>query len=395
MISLANRRRDIADAHPHPLGLETARQARAFHQGFAEYAPTPLVALPGLAARLGIGRLWIKDEAGRFGLKAFKVLGGSYAMGRALMARAGEPAGDMTLPHLLALRDRLGQLCFVTATDGNHGAGVAWTARALGHQAVVYMPRGTAAQRVRFIEGLGAQAIVTDMPYDDTARLAWQTAQAKGWLFAQDTTMPGYTQFPANCMRGYTTMALECLEALQGERPSHVIIQAGAGTLAGGIAGFCHQAWADDPPRLIVVEADSCNAIQRTAAADDGRLHKAQGDLDTIMAGLSVGEVCTVGWEVLRHSADHFAAIGNREAADGMRVLGAPLAYDQRVIAGESGAAGLGFLYAFMSDEAYAPQRQALGLDRDSKVLCFNTEGDTDQAHYLQVVWRGAHGLGV
>lgn len=371
------------------LGPDTAREARDFHRGFEAYAPTPLVSLPALAGHLGLGALWVKDEAGRFGLKAFKVLGGSYAMARALLARAGEGAAPPRLDRLRALP---GGLTFVTATDGNHGAGIAWTARALGHRAVVYMPRGAAQQRVAFIEGLGARVVVTDCPYDDTARLAWRAAREQGWILAQDTTLPGCSSFPADCMRGYTTMALECLEALAGERPSHIVIQAGAGTLAGAVAGFFSQIWPENPPRLIVVEAEGCQAIQATAAASDGRLRAAPGSLNTIMAGLSVGEVCQVAWEVLRRCADAFAAIGDREAADGMRVLGAPLGQDGRIVAGESGAAGLGFLYALMTSAAHAPLREALGLGEGSRVLCFNTEGDTDAAHYRRVVWEGAHG---
>ncbi|MHC1787248.1 MAG: diaminopropionate ammonia-lyase [Christensenellales bacterium] len=381
------------DGFSAAFGQACALSARRFHQGFSAYAPSPLRSLDLLAGHLGLGKLWIKDESARLGLQAFKALGGSYAIGCALMARLQEPPEGMSVAYLRSpqVRERLGQLTFVTATDGNHGAGIAWTARELGHRALVYMPRGSAPQRVRTIQALGAEVRVTGVPYDDTARIAQGAAEAQGWLFAQDTTAPGYEQFPLDCMSGYTTLALEAYEALP-QAPTHILVQAGAGTLAGAMAAYFGGVYRSQRPAFIVVEADSCNAIQRSAQARDGTLRKAEGDLSTIMAGLSVGEVCTVGWRALREGADCFAAIGDREAAAGMRVLGAPLPGDPRVEAGESGAAGLALLYALMREDRYADDRRMLGLDGSSRVLCLNTEGATDGENYRRIVWEGAYG---
>ncbi len=374
-----------------------AENARRFHRTLADYAPTPLQPLDQLAGFLGIGKLWVKDESSRFGLKAFKALGGSYAIGRTLMDRLQEPEERMTVDYLRsqAVRERLGDITFITTTDGNHGASIAWTARLLGYPAVVYMPRGTAPERVQRIENLGAKVIVTDMGYDDTARLSFAEAERNGWLAAQDTTAPGYEQFPFYCMQGYTTMALEALESLEaaGERPTHVFVQAGAGTLTGAITAFFAEVYKGNPPQLVVIEAESYNALQRTAAAADGRNRTAPGSDDTIMAGLSVGEVCTVAWEALRCSATTYAAVDNPTAATGMRVLGAPMPGDPRIISGESGAVGVGLLYAALAEPAGADLRAQLKLDKDSKVLCFSTEGDTDPAGYRSVVWEGAHPL--
>lgn len=374
-----------------------AQRARRFHLSLQDYAPTPLQPLDQLACHLGISKLWVKDESGRFGLKAFKALGGSYAIARTLMDRLQEPEEYMTVDYLRseAVRRRLGDLTFITTTDGNHGASIAWTARLLDYPAVVYMPRGTAPERVHRIENLGAQVIVTDMGYDDTVRLSFAEAERNGWLAAQDTTASGYEQFPFYCMQGYTTMALEALEALEatGQKPTHVFVQAGAGTLTGAITAFFAQAYPDNPPLLAVIEAESYNALQRTAEAADGHNRAAPGSNDTIMAGLSVGEVCTVAWDALRCSATCYAAVDNPTAATGMRVLGAPLLGDPRVISGESGAVGVGLLYAALADPKQTELRKKLKLNRDSRVLCFSTEGDTDPQGYRRVVWEGAFPL--
>ena len=157
-------------------GLEQAQTVRRFHQSFPEYSVTPLVELKSLAEELGVSNIFVKDESYRFGLNAFKVLGGSYAIAREIGIRMGISEEELTLARLLQpdVQARLGQLRFVTATDGNHGRGVAWTAKRLGHRAVVFMPKGTAAERLENIRKLGAEASITDCNYDDSVRLARQ-----------------------------------------------------------------------------------------------------------------------------------------------------------------------------------------------------------------------------
>ena len=124
-------------------GYENAQKVQAFHASFPEYAPTPLVSLDGLAGKLGLGNLYVKDESYRFGLNAFKVLGGSYAIGSYIAKRLGMDISELPYERLVSqeIRQKLGEITFVTATDGNHGRGVAWTANRLGQKAVVYMPK--------------------------------------------------------------------------------------------------------------------------------------------------------------------------------------------------------------------------------------------------------------
>lgn len=379
-----------------PFGLAEAKAARSFHRSLPGYAPTPLVALPGLARALGIESFHVKDESPRFGLNAFKVLGGSFCIARVLAARLGLAPDNLTYEALTtpaALAERSG-LTFVTATDGNHGRGIAWTARALGCRSVVYLPRGSSPERLANIRALGADASVTDLLYDDAVRLAGRQAAAHGWTLVQDTSWAGYEEIPTRIMQGYTTMALETTEQLDALRPTHIFLQAGVGAMAGAMAGFFASYYGSDLPVITVVEPHKANCLFRTAQAGDGSLHKAEGPMDTIMAGLACGEPCGVGWKVLDACTGHFLSVPDELSAKGMRILGNPCPGDRPLVSGESGAVSVGTAAQILTQPALAHLRDALELDARSRILCFSTEGDTDRAKYRRIVWDGLYPVG-
>ncbi|MGM9568432.1 MAG: diaminopropionate ammonia-lyase [Clostridia bacterium] len=377
---------------PSPFSLEKAREVRAFHQSFPEYAPTPLIHLKDLAALLGVSGLYVKDESKRFGLNAFKGLGGSYGIGRCLGEELGIPAEDLRFDALTSesVREQLGDRTFVTATDGNHGRGVAWAASRLGFQSVVYMPRGSSPERLKNIRAQGAEAFITDFGYDDAVRFASRQAEKNGWLLVQDTAWEGYEEIPARIMEGYTTMALEAVEQLGNVRPTHIFLQAGVGAMAGALAGFFADYYGSDLPVISVVEPSAADCIFRTAKAADGALHVAEGPLDTIMAGLACGEPCTIGWEMLDAYARNFFSVPDDVAAEGMRILGNPAGEDARIVSGESGAVTVGLAGAVLRRRELSGIREKLGLDQNSRILCFSTEGDTDSQNYRRIVWDGA-----
>lgn len=377
-------------------GYENAMKVNTFHKSFPEYSVTPLVTLKNLASNLGIKNIHVKDESYRFGLNAFKVLGGSYAIGNYIAKRLGMDIGELPYEKMVSpeIREKLGDLTFVTATDGNHGRGVAWTANRLKQKSVVYMPKGSAKERLDNILALGSDASITDMNYDDAVRLANKGAEQYGWVMVQDTAWEGYEDIPLWIMQGYTTMAYEVVEQLKArneERPTHIFLQAGVGAMSGGIAGFFADLYGDgdDHPIVTIVEPNKADCIYRTAEANDGKLHFVKGDMDTIMAGLACGEPCTIGWKVLHDHADNFVSVPDYVAAKGMRILGNPLRGDDRVISGESGAATLGFVAEVMQNQSLDWLRRQLKLDENSVVLCFSTEGDTDKANYRRIVWDG------
>lgn len=367
------------------LSREQIQAVTAFHKTLPGYAPTPLVKLDGFAKRMGVGAVFLKDESKRFGLNAFKALGGSWAIADYLKETLNldEEVTFDSLRTALAGRE---PITFITATDGNHGRGVAWTARVLGQKAVVYMPKGSAAERLENIRAQGAQAMITEYNYDDTVRMAARDAEANGWVLVQDTAWPEYETIPTRIVQGYGTLAMEIVEQLGEERPTHLFLQAGVGSFAGAVLGCMVEAYGKDYPITTIMEPDKADCVYRSAAADDGKLHFVTGDMDTMMAGLACGEPCTVVWPVLNSYADAFVSCDDENAAQGMRLLGQPLGSDPVVVSGESGAVGAGLLERIMSGR-YEELRKALKLDGNSRVLLISTEGDTDRENYRKIVF--------
>lgn len=348
--------------------------ALEFHRSLACYRPTPLYSLPGLADEFGIGSLLIKDESQRFGLKAFKALGASYAMHRWMKANGSPAKGAVT---------------FCTATDGNHGRAVAWTAKALGQKAVVFVPRNTAPGRIAAIKGEGAQVIVVDGTYDDTVRRGAKDAAKNGWQVVSDTAYPGYLEIPAWIMGGYTTLFAETDRQLSEQKlpePDIVFLQAGVGGLA--CAGVSHYRAPkrENRPLLAVVEPVAADCLRASIASPDGSPVKDYGPQDSIMAGLNCGTPSPLAWPVIKAHCEYFLAVDDIFAEEAMRALAAPESGDPSVVAGESGAAGLAGLFALCRKPELEDDREELGLGEDCAVLVINTEGDTDPANYKKIV---------
>jgi diaminopropionate ammonia-lyase len=368
---------------------DMARQVRSFHKTMPGYGPTPLVSLEALSKYLGVHKIRVKDESYRFGLNAFKVLGASYALTSALRNKAGPKDGTLSLSLFRnpETQKRLGEITVITATDGNHGRAVAWSAHQLGCSAVVYMPKGSSPIRLENIRACGAEATIIDGNYDDAVKLAAEKAKQNGWLLLQDTAWPGYESIPGRIMQGYLTMFEEAFEQLGDDVPTHVFVQCGVGSFAASLQAYLVARFGHDRPLVAVVEPKNAACFYESIVAGDGRGHKAGGNLDTIMAGLACGEPSTLAWDILRDYADVFVACSDGPALRGMRVLGNPLAGDDRIISGESGAVTLGLLYALMRQPTLIPSKEALHLNDRSGILLFSTEGDTDPDHYREVVW--------
>ena len=377
------------------MGLSEVRKARAFHESFPQYTTTPLTRLDRMAAYLGLKEVYVKDESYRFGLNAFKVLGGSFAMARFIASETGRDVSELPYAVLTSdkLREEFGQATFFTATDGNHGRGVAWAANRLGQKAVVHMPKGSTQTRLENIAKEGAQVDIQEMNYDDCVRLAAKEAEetSRG-VIIQDTAWDGYEEIPSWIMQGYGTMAMEAGEQLKDygcDRPTHVFVQAGVGSLAGAVVGYFTNLYPDNPPTFVVVEADAAACLYKGAAAGDGDPRIVDGDMQTIMAGLACGEPNTISWDILKNHVKVFIAAPDWVAASGMRMLAAPIKGDAPVTSGESGAAPFGALAAMMTMEEYRDLKHEIGLDENSRVLLFSTEGDTDPERYKNIVWKG------
>jgi len=381
-----------AAAVDHLLPAGITDEARDFHVQIPGYEMTPLKRLTGLATRLGVGSIWVKDESARWGLNAFKALGGSFAIYRFICQKAGR--SNLSFADLMSddVRALLGDITFTSATDGNHGKGLAWAARKLQFPCVIYVHKNTSQARIAAIAEFGAEVRVVDGNYDDAVRQCELDARANGWYVISDTSWPGYEDVPTWVMQGYTTLLAETQEqfAAQGIiKPTHIFLQAGVGAFAAAVIAFYRKLFGDAAPLSVVVEPRTADCIYQSMLIADGNPHSVTGDLDTIMAGLACGEPSPLAWQILRDNADFIVTAPDYVAAKGMRMYGVPLKGDPVVISGESGAVTLGVLPFIMNYAGAAPLREQLRLDETSRILLINTEGNTDPNYFRNVVWEG------
>lgn len=373
-----------------PFSRTATRHARRFHRTLPAFKPTPLAKLDNLAHRLDIASIRVKDESHRCGLNAFKILGASYALSVHLTKKLNLSSENLSFIEFQSpeLKQRVRDFTCITATDGNHGKAVAWAAQHLGCRAVILMPEGTTPARLESIRNLGADARIIDGNYDDAVQLAAEQAQREHWLLIQDTAWANYEDIPLHVMQGYLTMFDEAIEQMGPARPTHVFIQCGVGSLAGSLQGYLVEKYGDRRPFLAVVEPTRAACYYQSIKAMDGKPHRVEGNLDTIMAGLACGSPSIISWELLRDYADVFVACPDEVAARGMRILGNPLNGDDRVVSGESGAVTLGMLVNLLEQPELAPLKKDLNINSDASILLFSTEGDTDPEMYRWIVWN-------
>ncbi|MFD1797276.1 diaminopropionate ammonia-lyase [Paracoccus aurantiacus] len=364
------------------LGRDAAdRAARAL--SLRSDKATPLHALPGLAAELGIGALYLKDEGHRLGLGSFKALGGAYALmvlvQREAARKLGRPVG---IEELLSdeIREIAAAMTFACATDGNHGRSVAQGAQMMGARAVIFVHSGVSEARIAAIEAFGAEIVSVSGNYDDSVAEAARVARAEGWTILSDTSWPGYEEIPGLVMQGYTAMVKEILTALP-HPPTHVFLQAGVGGFAAAVAGHLALEFGADRPHVTIVEPARAACIFDSART--GKPVTVAGQPPTVMAMLECYAPSLVALRILERVADGFMLIDEESAPAIMRRLSDPAEGDPPVVAGESGGAGLAGLLAALDDASVAA---AIGLDAGSRVLAINTEGATDPALYTRIV---------
>ena len=380
----------VKSSFPFCPGRE-AQHAMRFHKSIPAYQKTPLYSLSGLAEQLGVKGLYVKDEAPRFGLQAFKGLGGSYAMFRILCETFGMNPEQTALSDMIQEKNRtaLSRLHFITCTDGNHGRGISWAAGLFGCQAHVYMPFGSQPVRAEAIRRAGpAEVVITDLNYDDTVAYASRLAAEKGWILIQDTSWEGYEKIPAWIMQGYLTLAAETADELSalGVQPTHLFLQAGVGAMAGAVLAYMADYYKEKKPVALIVEPEEADCLFRSAQAEDGKIRSVPGSPVTIMAGLNCGTPCSLAWPIIRDYAEGYLACSDSVAAQGMRAYAERLSGDARIISGESGAATLGALLSVIKETELSDFRKQLKLDRNSVILLINTEGATDPENYQRIV---------
>jgi diaminopropionate ammonia-lyase len=356
-----------------------------FHRRLPGYVETPLVDAPKLAGALGVGKVFVKDESSRLGLPAFKVLGASWAVYRALEERLGEDFGDWE--EIWELEERLEPLrplSLVAATDGNHGRAVARVARLLGLGAKIFVPEDMVLARREAIADEGAEVIVVDGTYDEAVELSAAEAGERA-LLVSDMSWPGYERIPLWVIEGYSTMLWEIDDELQRrneEGPDLVVVQVGVGAFAAAVARHFRSPGASPPsprPKLLSVEPVSADCLLESVAA--GRLASVPGPHDSIMSGLNCGKPSLVAWPTVSRSIDLLIAVDDRPARVAMR-----LAAESGVVSGETGTAGLGGLLELLRAGGEEAARKVLSVGEDTRVLIFNCEGATDPDAYRRIM---------
>jgi len=375
---------------PYDAGKQEILSLAAFAEAEAEigswpgYEPTPCVALAGLARELGLGGVWIKEEGRRFGLRAFKALGGAYAVLKLLkgevLRRKGVAATGAELRDG-AHRDVTSSITVTTATDGNHGRSVAWGAELFGAKAVIFVPHHCSEARKAGIAAYGAQVVQTDVGFDETVKLCDVAARAEGRFMVADTAWAGYDRIPRWVMQGYALIAEEALR--QAGPPTHLFIQAGVGGLAVALTAHFWERLGRERPAVTVVEPRGAACLYESARA--GRI--VQVAAHTAMSCLDAGDPSPLAWPILQEGAKAFALVEDDVIADAMTLLARSPFGDPPVVAGNSAIAGLAALLSTARDPA---QRQALGLGPQSRVLLVASEGDADRDSYRAIVGLSA-----
>lgn len=371
--------------NPNALGTVPSARANdapiALHRKLPGYERTPLVECAGLAAELGLGGLWVKDESSRLGLPAFKMLGASYAVYRAVVERLGaEPTWD-TVEELRGICASLQPMALAAATDGNHGRAVARMAALLGFRANIYVPTGTVPARIEAIESEGASVAVVDGDYDAAVARSAQDA-SEHCIVVSDTSWPGYETIPAWVVEGYSTIFSEIRDELEGRRspvPDVVVVPMGVGALAAATIGDFKAEGSDPNPIIVGVEPLTADCVLESLRA--AAMVSVPGPHESIMAGLNCGTPSPVAWPLVSRGVDVAVAIDDdwaREAMRGLAKVG--------VTADATGAAALGGLMALLSTDSTAALRRSCGLDADASVLIICTEGATDPDAYRVIV---------
>lgn len=375
------------------LSIDRAQESRrwlAAWTGIAGQA-TPLYDLPGLAGDLGVARFSVKDESVRSPLGSFKALGAPIALVRQILRLNPdfEPAAILAGRYA----DRLRHYTVISATDGNHGRGLAAAARDAGCRCVIVLHANVSTEREQAIAALGAQIVRITGNYDESVSEAARLATSHGWQVISDTSYEDYEDIPRDVMQGYATIAAEIVEQT-GSQPgeagafTHVLLQGGVGGLAAGIASYLWEYQGAYRPRFIVVEPSQADCLLQSALR--GRASRATGSVDSVMAGLACGEASTLAWKFLQAGIDHFMTIEDSQAIEAMRILAKGNDKDIPVIAGESGTAGLAALRMLHEDAGLADQT---GIDARSRVLIVNTEGATAPRAYEALVGEPAESV--
>ena len=324
------------------------------------YIPTPLIELNKLSEKLNLNKIFYKDESKRFNLKSFKALGGAYAVER--------------------VSNGNNKIVVATATAGNHGRSVAWGAKRLGLECKIFISENVTEARGKAMSDLGAEVIKVKGNYDNSLIECIKQSTKNNWQIVQDVAWKDYIKVPKYTMAGYTVMMKEIVDQIGKEKISHIILQAGVGGMAGAmIAGVAR--YLKNIPISIIVEPVSAACVMESIKS--GKIEKIDIKSESLMGGMSCGEVSLVPWEILKSSIKYCISLPDDDIAKTMKLLGNANFSNDKIVAGENAVPGVISLIASCEDEKV---KEKIQLDKNSNILLIGCEGDTDKEMYQKLI---------
>ena len=324
------------------------------------YSPTPLIQLNKLSKELNLNKIFYKDESKRFNLKSFKALGGAYAVEKITKGNKN--------------------IVVATATAGNHGRSVAWGAKRLGLKCKIFISEYVSDARGQAMAKLGADIIKVKGNYENSLIECIKQSTENNWQIVQDVAWENYKIVPKYTMAGYAVMMKEIINQIDQNKISHIILQAGVGGMAGAmIAGIAR--YLKNVPITLIVEPDSAACVMESIKS--GKIEKIDIKRESLMGGMSCGEVSLVPWEILKNSVKFCISLPDDDIAKTMKFLGNCSFSEEKIIAGENSAPGVISLIVSCENDKI---REKLNLNSNSNILIIGCEGDTDKEMYQKLI---------
>jgi len=324
------------------------------------YSPTPLISLNKLSKKLGLNKIFYKDESKRFHLKSFKALGGAYAVEKVTKGNK--------------------EVVVSTATAGNHGRSVAWGSKKLGLKCKIFISEYVSEFRAEVMRSFGADVIRVKGNYDNSLKECIKQSKQNNWQIVQDVAWQDYKLVPKLTMAGYSVMMKEISEQINSQQISHVILQAGVGGLAAAmVAGIAR--YLNHIPQVIIVEPESAACVLESIKV--GKIEKISIKKESLMGGMSCDEVSLVPWEILKNSINHCVTVSDNYISKTVKLLANSELSDEKIVGGECSTPGIISLVGLNND---AEIRKEISLNENSNVLLFGCEGDADEELYKKLL---------
>ena len=324
------------------------------------YSPTPLISLNKLNNKLKLNKIFYKDESKRFHLKSFKALGGAYAVEKIIKGNDKKVIS--------------------TATAGNHGRSVAWGSQKNNLECKIFISEFVSESRAQVMRSFGADVIRVKGNYEDSLNECIKQSKKNNWQIVQDVAWEDYKLVPKLTMAGYSVMMKEVSEQITNEKISHIILQAGVGGMAAAmVAGIAR--YLDHIPQIIVVEPDSAACVLESIKK--GKIEKISIEKESIMGGMSCGEVSLVPWKILKNSVHFCVTVPDDYISKTVKYLANKEFSEEKIIGGECSTPGIASLNGLSNDHE---TRKKISLNENSNVLLFGCEGDADEELYQKLL---------